>query len=176
MSLKKLFLVAMFVAVVAVFGASTVQADPLPKITICHIPPGNPANWHTITISENALPAHYDNHGDFPGNCSANCEELCDDSDPCTIDVDQEAEDCVCLVERVPVDCGPITACAAVSCDPESGCLSTPTICDDFNECTADTCSESYSGCIYAPLDDGTPCGDGQSCNSGVCGEAPPQM
>ena len=25
------------------------------KVQVCHIPPGNPANFHTITISENAL-------------------------------------------------------------------------------------------------------------------------
>lgn len=34
------------------------------KITICHIPPGNPANMHEITISVNALQAHLD-HGDI---------------------------------------------------------------------------------------------------------------
>ena len=37
-------------------------------VTICHIPPGNPANMHTITISVNALPAHLA-HGDYVGNC-----------------------------------------------------------------------------------------------------------
>jgi hypothetical protein len=34
------------------------------KVTICHIPPGNPANAHEITISVNALAAHIRNHGD----------------------------------------------------------------------------------------------------------------
>lgn len=34
------------------------------KITICHIPPGNPDNCHEITISMNALEAHLDHHGD----------------------------------------------------------------------------------------------------------------
>jgi hypothetical protein len=42
------------------------SAAPAPKIQICHIPPGNPANWHTITISEKALGAHL-KHGDLPG-------------------------------------------------------------------------------------------------------------
>lgn len=37
-------------------------------VTICHIPPGNPANAHTITISINALPAHLA-HGDYEGSC-----------------------------------------------------------------------------------------------------------
>ncbi|WP_452222616.1 hypothetical protein [Lacinutrix chionoecetis] len=34
------------------------------KITICHIPPGNPDNMHLITISVNALQTHL-NHGDM---------------------------------------------------------------------------------------------------------------
>jgi Tol biopolymer transport system component len=38
------------------------------KITICHIPPGNPENAHEITISESALPAHLA-HGDYAGAC-----------------------------------------------------------------------------------------------------------
>ena len=37
-------------------------------ITICHRPPGNPANGHTITIGRAALPAHLA-HGDTIGCC-----------------------------------------------------------------------------------------------------------
>jgi hypothetical protein len=43
-----------------------------PKVTICHIPPGNPENAHSITISINALPAHLA-HGDSEGACEAQC-------------------------------------------------------------------------------------------------------
>ena len=39
-------------------------------ITICHIPPGNHGNAHTITISINALPAHLA-HGDTIGPCES---------------------------------------------------------------------------------------------------------
>jgi len=38
------------------------------KIIICHYPPGNPGNAQTITISENAWPAH-EAHGDTLGPC-----------------------------------------------------------------------------------------------------------
>ena len=38
------------------------------KVTICHIPPGNPGNAKTITISESALAAHLA-HGDYLGAC-----------------------------------------------------------------------------------------------------------
>jgi hypothetical protein len=36
--------------------------------TVCHIPPGNPANNKTITIGESALDAHLE-HGDMAPNC-----------------------------------------------------------------------------------------------------------
>lgn len=38
------------------------------KIAICHIPPGNPANAHTIVVSRNAETAHLA-HGDVLGAC-----------------------------------------------------------------------------------------------------------
>jgi len=40
------------------------------KITVCHVPPGNPENAHEITIDESALQAHLDNNpGDSQGPC-----------------------------------------------------------------------------------------------------------
>ncbi len=38
------------------------------KVTICHVPPGNPDNAHTITVGNAAVPAHLD-HGDTMGPC-----------------------------------------------------------------------------------------------------------
>jgi hypothetical protein len=39
------------------------------KVTICHIPPGNPANAHTIVVAEPAVAAHMELHGDTLGQC-----------------------------------------------------------------------------------------------------------
>src|SRR5690348_4127706 len=39
------------------------------KVDICHIPPGNPANAHTISVAPSAVPAHLA-HGDTIGDCS----------------------------------------------------------------------------------------------------------
>ena len=43
------------------------------KTTICHVPPGNPANAHTICVGNAAVPAHLD-HGDFLGTCSCDVD------------------------------------------------------------------------------------------------------
>jgi hypothetical protein len=41
------------------------------KVLVCHAPPGNPANAHTICISPNAVPAHLGHHpGDHCGDCA----------------------------------------------------------------------------------------------------------
>lgn len=39
-----------------------------PKVVICHIPPGNPANAHTIEVGASAVSAHLA-HGDVLGAC-----------------------------------------------------------------------------------------------------------
>lgn len=40
------------------------------KVLVCHVPPGNPANEHTICISENAVAAHLA-HGCYLGTCDS---------------------------------------------------------------------------------------------------------
>jgi len=40
------------------------------KCTICHLPPGNPANAQTLTIGCSAVQAHMRNH---PGDCMGPC-------------------------------------------------------------------------------------------------------
>jgi len=52
------------------FGATIGSASAGSKATICHIPPGNPSNAHTIVIGESAVPAHLA-HGDSLGECGS---------------------------------------------------------------------------------------------------------
>lgn len=59
------------------------------KITICHIPPGNPANKRTLTISTSALQAHI-NHGDVMGSCDESSKGT---SDKDTTDKDAVGKD-----------------------------------------------------------------------------------
>ena len=149
--MKKLTLYTLLVTVLVTFGAATAIAGA--KLKVCHLPPDNPENYHTITISENALNAHLA-HGDLAGGCFANTEALCDDGNACTVDgMDAETE--TCHVEKPPVDCDDGNLCTTDSCDPASGCQSAPVICDDGNACTVDACSEFDGQCTGTPIDCG---------------------
>ena len=44
------------------------------RVVICHIPPGNSSNAHTITVNASALNAHL-NHGDTLGECDGDVSE-----------------------------------------------------------------------------------------------------
>ncbi len=44
------------------------------KVYVCHVPPGNPNNRQTLSVSINAVPAHVGQHGgDKLGTCSQVC-------------------------------------------------------------------------------------------------------
>lgn len=67
--MKKLTLVFTLCVAFVLSITSTAKNDAQgEKITICHIPPGNPDNAHAITVSINAMEAHLA-HGDSIGDC-----------------------------------------------------------------------------------------------------------
>ncbi len=69
--MKKYILLLGIIAVSFMFTSNTKDNEQAgEKITICHIPPGNPDNAHSITIDVHAWPAH-EAHGDVIGDCSA---------------------------------------------------------------------------------------------------------
>lgn len=62
---KFLLLFGAIGAIVIAFAFTTTKDTEGEKVTICHYPPGNPANVQEITISEKAWSAHQSHHGDF---------------------------------------------------------------------------------------------------------------
>jgi hypothetical protein len=68
------------------------KRTPPQKITICHIPPGNPTNAHTISVSINSWPAHQ-GHSDYLGECH---DSLPPDTSECACDYDHDG-----LVDRL---------------------------------------------------------------------------
>jgi len=121
------------------------------KLDVCHIPPGNPENYHTIRISENALDAHLA-HGDLEDGCLENCDTFCDDEDACTQDVLSRIDECIC--QPIP---GP-----AVSCDDGNVC--TIDSCQSLNACTYNTTNQTGIAC-----DDGDGATVNDRCTNGVC-------
>ena len=150
------------------------------KLEICHFPPGNPANFHTITIDEPALPAHLA-HGDFGGPCPDDCRlfgSVCDDGDACTTDTCNSDGTCA---HSIPTDCDDGNPCTADSCDPiTGGCLNTPLdggTCDDGNVCTGpvDQC-DSTGQCHGVPIEGcctaDAACNDNNACTVDTCDPA----
>jgi hypothetical protein len=52
------------------------------KVLICHIPPGNPDNRHTICVGAAAVDAHQSHHGDLIGACDDGGEDPPDEPPP----------------------------------------------------------------------------------------------
>jgi len=147
---------------------------PFPKmVTICHVPPGNPARAHTITVAEPAVRAHLA-HGDHLGECPSGCTRnpsLCDDGNACTSDRCDADGQC----SHEPVNCDDGNVCTSDLCDPAAGCVSVANdgaSCDDSNACTSgDVCAgtvckgSAVPGCCAANAD----CDDGDACSIDTC-------
>lgn len=56
------------------------------KVLVCHVPPGNPANAHTICVGKSAVDAHSRNHGDLAGACVVEPETPPDEPPPVDLD------------------------------------------------------------------------------------------
>lgn len=120
-----------------VVGLFLVQgsADAGDKVTICHIPPGNPANFHTISVSANAVDKHMENHGDFLGECCGMIANVCGvPGDKCKA-YDCAADEC----SLVDVECGDIACMDLAQCDPVEGCQYTNRVCPEGEVCNPDT-------------------------------------
>ena len=123
--------------------------------------------------------------GDADG-CQAG--DPCDDFDPCTVD-DQCLNGGFC--KGTPKDCGADLACATMECDPEDGacveigigieagwCLLddacveggvlNPT--NDCEFCNPEAAQNAWSDVEFgASCEDGNPCTENDSCDTGVC-------
>ncbi len=138
---------------------------------ICHVPPGNPSNFHTITVGGKAADAHLA-HGDLLGPCNDHCATLCDDGNACTIDDNGTCEQTGCAAERPQVNCDDGNACTADACDAASGCTATPTAgaaCDDGEPCTEYDQCDADGQCVAGADTCGANCPEGTQTFEGMC-------
>lgn len=156
------------------------------KSLLCHVPPGNPDNAHSICIGDAAVPAHLANHG------GDGCGECGEPPDPCGNDVCDEGENCfncpqdctfpeICD-DGVDNDCDGLADCADPDCSESPNCLpQCPECC--FDRTSPDTCAcpipEPPDACCFDASDDGQddcatpegnpfdlpPCGPDYSCD-----------
>src|SRR5262245_15632118 len=98
------------------------------KVCLCHIPPGNPDNAHTICVGPPAARAHL-HHGDTLGECPVACGgaagDTCDADEFCQREIgacDASAEGvCAPLPPSCPTDVSPVCGCDGVTYD--NACL-----------------------------------------------------
>ena len=128
-------------------GQALDLAAKLPKVLVCHIPPGNPENAHVIEISENALPAHLA-HGDCLAPAGAKAGDDCE----CAGGPDPACAGATCET-YIPCD-DPDSTCAAPVCatTAEGGgvCVEGLTPCEGLPRCTGSgDCPEGWI-CVVA--------------------------
>jgi len=171
--MRSVLLLLVSAAFVAGFSVLPGVAPAAPaKVGICHRPPGNPDNSHTIRVSKRTGPAHLA-HGDTVGKCVSGCQgdTECDDGNLCTSDVCLADGTCASEV----VDCDDGNVCTLDSCEASQGCLNLPNdgaACDDGNACTNDdTCLAT--DCSGIPADDccvdDEDCEDDDLCSLNYC-------
>lgn len=107
------------------FASVSLAGDGAEKVELCHVPPGNPANAHTIVVGAKAAEKHLKNHpGDYLGACVSGCQSAsdCQDGDLCTDDI--------CLADGTcdnppfgAENCNDGNSCTQDSCDPAQGCV-----------------------------------------------------
>jgi hypothetical protein len=128
-------------------NAGGITRDPS-KVTICHIPPGNPANAHTITISLSALKAHQ-KHGDTVGACGSDGGTGEVDAGPGGTDAGPGGVDAgPGGTDAGPggVDAGPGGTDAGSECAPVGSTCGAGVVCCDGLSCTAEGYCEPIIG------------------------------
>jgi len=172
--------------VLATLGARKAWAQN-EQVTICHVPPGNPNNVHTITVSSNAVPAHL-RHGDAvcaPGNedccfnsgtSSAVCTNLETDASNCGVcgNACSNGQSCVagvCEGCANPNACpgGPCGSgnCICLPTTEGGGACINPQFCNILQPCTSSADCPGGMVCTHSCCDPGFgplcsfPCGTG---------------
>jgi hypothetical protein len=132
-----------------------------PKVNVCHIPPGNPSNAHSISVGPSAVPAHLA-HGDHLASAEV-CDGIDNDCDG-TVDNDPGGVGQACTVGvGACAETGTVVCVDGASeCDAEPG-EPTDEVCDGVDNdcdgevddggvcapipCPAETCSTYQPGC-----------------------------
>src|SRR5262245_62111820 len=137
-------------------GGST-QAAPVKvaKVTVCHVPPGNPRQAHTISISQSAVDSHLA-HGDYLGEC-----HVCEPGSTVTCYSGPLSTDGIGACHAGTQTCADGTGYG--ECTGEV--TPSPEVCSDGLDNDCDGIADE--GCVCAPAST-VPCYDGPTGTAGV--------
>ena len=169
---------------ILVLVAGVATAAPQPQVTICHFPPGNPANTQLITVGAPAVPAHLANHNDavcpagsanccFGGSHPSLCTNFATDANNCGACGNACSAGASCIGGSCVAATATNTATPVNTATPTNTPAATATATDTPNPCAGvscgdcNTCNPATGGCVAVP--DNTACGDGGSCCAGSC-------
>lgn len=97
----------------------------------------------------------------------------CDDNNPCTTDSCDPHNGCVHVQVADGTSCADGLACNGEETCQAGNCQSTGAMnCDDANACTSDSCDDTL-GCQHEQMPEGSNCGEGRTCQKGLCLPAP---
>ena len=158
------------------------------RVELCHIPPGDPENLHTITVGASAVGAHLA-HGDYLGPCDAgdaDTDGVTDDADACLntpagepvdatgcscsqLDADGDGlSDCGDACPTTPA--GELANATGCSCSQLDGDADGVTDCDDVCPDTPVAAEVDSNGCELEPADQD---GDGVPDAQDACPDTP---
>ena len=139
-------------------------------VTICHVPPGNPANAHTITVGEAAAQRHLEQHpGDTWGECqtstttttSTPTSTTSTSTSTSTTTPTSTTSTSTTTPPPPPVQCDN----ALNDCSTDPCICGTGTICVSGQCVQAIQCDNALNNCATDPCI----CGTGTTCVSGSC-------
>jgi len=164
--------VAILSAPAAVFAGPNNPGEKPAEVSICHVPPGNPANAHTITVGSAAVESHL-THGDILGVCALLCRA---DGAGCGDHAECCSGFCSAGICETPCgldgsECGDSDDCCSGLCG--DGICTTPcsgdgAACGANADCCSGTCENGT--CAAACGEASSACGVGNDCCSGICG------
>ena len=140
------------------------------KVCLCHHPPGNPANVHTVCVGESAVKAHL-KHGDTLGECSVVCGgdsgRTCAAGQFCKLEESVCSESAEGVCTAIPTSC-PVTLDPVCGCDGttfDNACLAAFAAVSVLHDGPCETGGAACGGSA------GDTCADGQFCKhaEGAC-------
>jgi hypothetical protein len=136
----RLIRIAVVVSFAMIAGyASVGMAAPAPKVAICHLPPGNPANVQGITVGAPAALKHVQQHGDVV--CDEGNSDCCADEDGVVV--------CTNLLSDVNNcgECGNACAAGDICTDGECGVPNTLDLLCHCEDTTGQACDVTATAC-----------------------------